>query len=79
MFWFNEKKDQPQQPKDEEPATRGEEGPALEEDTPEEIEKMNKMWLMDKVASLERENEEMKKALQEMATRIALQENMVKH
>ena len=40
----------------------------LEEDTPEEIEAMHKMWPMDKVTSLERENE-MKKALQEMATR----------
>ena len=39
---------------------------------------MHKMWLMDKVASLERENEEMKKALQEMTTRLRLQENMLK-
>ena len=35
------------------------------------------MWLIDKVTSLERENEEMK-AIQEMATRLTLQENMLK-
>ena len=55
-FWFDEKNDQPQQPKeDEEPYTRDDEVPVLEDDTPEEIEAMNKMWLMDKVTSLERE------------------------
>ena len=41
--------------------------------TPEEIEAMNKMWLIDRVTSLGRENEEMKKAIQEMATRLKLQ------
>ena len=55
-FWFNQNKDQPQQPKeDEEPSTRDEEATALEEDTPEEIEAMNKMWMMDRVTSLGRE------------------------
>ena len=78
-FWFEEKKDQPQQPKEDgEPAAEKTEVDVLEEDTPEEIEAMNKMWLMDKVTSLERENEEMKKALQEMATRVQLQEDMLK-
>ena len=78
-FWFEGKKDQPQQPKEaEEPSTRDEGVTVLEEDTPEEIEVMNKMWLMDKVASLEMENEEMKKAHQEMATRVQLQENMLR-
>ena len=51
-FWFEEKKDRPQQPKeDEEPATRDEEVTVLEEDTPEEIEAMNKRWLKDRVTS----------------------------
>ena len=36
------------------------------------------MWPMDKVTSLGRENEEMKKALQEMATRVQLQEDLLK-
>ena len=34
--------------------------------------------MIDKVTSLERENDEMKKGLQEMATRVQLQENMLK-
>ena len=62
-FWFEGEKDQPQQPKEDgEPASEKTEVVVLEEDTPEEIEAMNKMWLIDKVASLERENEEIKKA-----------------
>ena len=78
-FWFEEKKDQPQQPKEDgEPAAEKTEVVVLEEDTPEEIEAMHKMWLIDKVTSRERENEEMKKALQEMTTRLKLQENMLK-
>ena len=78
-FWFEEKKDQPQQPKeDEEPASGKDDVTVVEEDTPEEIETQHKMWLIDKVTSLERENEEMKRALQEMATRVQLQENMLK-
>ena len=39
---------------------------------------MNKMWIMEKVTSMERENEEMKKALEEMATRVGLQESKLK-
>ena len=78
-FWFEEKKDRPQQPKeDQEPSTRDEEVSVFEEDTPEEIEAMKRMWMIDKVTSLERENEEMKKGLQEMATRVQLQEDMLK-
>ena len=66
---MEEKKDQLHQPKDGEPASGEAEVVVFEEDTPEEIAAMNKMWLMDKVTSMERENEEMKKKLQEMATR----------
>ena len=55
-FWIEEKKEQPQPPKgDEEPASGKEEVTVFEEDTPKETEAMNKMWLMDKVTSLERE------------------------
>ena len=79
-FWFNQNKDQPQQPKeDQEPATGETEVTVLEEDTPEEIETQNKMWLMEQVTSLEREKEEMKRGLQEMATRVQLQESLLKH
>ena len=68
-FWFNQKKDQPQHG-EEEPAPREEKEVALEEDTPEEIEARNKMWLIEKVTTLERENGEMKKSLRETTTRI---------
>ena len=43
-FWFEEKKDQPQQPKeDEEPASGKDDVTVVEEDTPEEIETQHKM------------------------------------
>ena len=79
-FWFNEKKDQPEQPAKEgqEPAPEEEQVVPLEEDTKEEIEERNKMWLMEKVTTLGRENEEMKNALQELTTRISLQDSGMK-
>ena len=78
-FWFNEKKDQPeQQTEPQEPAPEVDQVAPFEEETQEEIDERNKMWLIEKVTSLERENEEMKKVLQEMATRVQLQENMLK-
>ena len=49
--------------------------PVMSEDDPEEVETGQKMWLVEKVTSLENQNEELKRALQEMATRLALQEN----
>ena len=78
-FWFNEKKDQPEhQTEPQEPAPGEDQVTPFEEETQEEIDERNKMWLIEKVTSLERENEEMKKVLQEMATRVQLQENMLK-
>ena len=79
-FWFNEKKDLPEQPAKEgqEPAPEEEQVVPSEEDTKEEIEERNKMWLMEKVTTLGRENEEMKNALQELTTRISLQDSGMK-
>ena len=60
-FWVEEKSPQTSQ----EPERRDDE-PALEvidgmrEDTPEEVEAAKKMWLNEKVTSLEKENEEMR-------------------
>ena len=45
----------------------------MQQDTPEEIEAMNKMWLVEKVKELEKENEEMKAKIQEMEAKIAQQ------
>ena len=47
----------------------------MSEDDPEEVETGQTMWLVEKVTSLENQNEELKRALQEMETRLALQEN----
>ena len=49
----------------------------MSEVDPGEVEKGKKMWLSEKVTSLERENGEMKTALQEMRARIELQERMI--
>ena len=74
--WFNEKNDQTQHQTDPQEPSPGEDQVApLEEETQEEIDERNKMWLIEKVTSLEKENEELKKALQEMTTRIALQDS----
>ena len=47
----------------------------MSEDDPEERETGQKTWLVEKVTSLEKENGELKGALREMETRLALQEN----
>ena len=47
----------------------------MSEDDPEDVETGQRMWLVEKVTSLENQNEELKRALQEMETRLALQEN----
>ena len=46
----------------------------MSEIDPGDEEKGKKMWLSEKVTSLEKENEELKKALQEMEAKIELQE-----
>ena len=75
----------PQQPEGEggeESTTEGvddqsvtEDDPGISEDDPEERETGQKMWLMDKVTSLEEENGELKKELHEVWTRLSIQEN----
>ena len=85
-YWFKEKNPEPpqQQPEggeesvtEDDPAT---EVPAtgMSEDDPEEMETGQKMWLVEKVTTLEKENGELKKALHEMETRLAIQENVMK-
>ena len=45
----------------------------MQQDTAEEIETMNKMWLVEKVTALEKENCEMKAKIQELEAKIAQQ------
>ena len=52
-----------------------EDDPGISDDDPEERETGQKMWLMDKVTSLEKENGELKKELHEVWTRLSIQEN----
>ena len=50
----------------------------MSEDDREEREIAFKMWLSDKVTSLETENAELKKTLQDMEARLTLQENAMR-
>ena len=50
----------------------------LSEEDPEERETREKMWLAEKVTSLEKENEELKASLQAIETRLATQENLAR-
>ena len=50
----------------------------MSEDDPKEREIGQKMWLAETVTSLEKENGDLKMALQEMETRLATQENMAR-
>ena len=52
--------------------------PKMSEVDPQEIETGHKMWLSEKVTTLEKENTELKKALQEMETRLSTQENLAR-
>ena len=54
------------------------ETPAMSEVAPEEIETGQKMWMNEKITSLEKENAELRRALQEMETRLAFQENVAR-
>ena len=78
--WFKEKNHQHRQHRHQDNAatqqevdTALEEDAGMHEDTPEEIEAMNKMWLAEKVTSLEKENEGLKTKVQEMEVMIAQQ------
>ena len=52
--------------------------PKMSEVDPQEIETGHKMWLSEKITSLERENAELKMALQEMEARLSTQENIAR-
>ena len=82
--WLKEKTPQPpqvqNQERDEDSATEEENPtpvdddatvvePGMQQDTPEEVEAMNKMWLIEKVTELEKENGELKRVLQEKETK----------
>ena len=74
-FWFGEKDHQPQQGLPEETndhQTQGN-GDDMQEDTTEERRSEQMDALTEKVASLEKENGELKKAIQELDAKMALQ------
>ena len=85
-FWFKEMTpESPQLPKEEEDdktateeavaeSTTEEVIPVMSEVDPEERETGHKMWLSQKITSLEKENEDLKRALQEIGTTLSLQE-----
>ena len=90
-FWFKEKKPEPpQQPPEGEGgdesvtedvidgSTTEDLASEMSEVDPEEVETGQKMWLVEKVTSLENENRELKMALQEMETRLATKENVAR-
>ena len=90
-FWFKEKKPEPpQQPPEGEGgdesvtedvidgSTTEDLASEMSEVDPEEVETGQKMWLVEKVTALEKENGELKMALQEMESRLATQENVVR-
>ena len=52
--------------------------PRMSEVDPQEIETGQKMSMSEKITSLEKENTELKRALQEIETRLALQENVAR-
>ena len=83
-----QRQQQPEEKGDDEPTTEdaGDESttevdpvtevvPGMSEDEPDEREPGQKMWLVDKVTTLEKENGELKRALQELETRLAVQES----
>ena len=61
-----------------EQAVTVEENHGVEEVPPEEIQTERMMWLAEKVTSLQNENVEMKRVIQEMEAKIALQESVMK-
>ena len=63
---------------DEENDRTAEEDPGMNLDTPEEIETRHKMWLMEKITTLEKENEGMRAKIQEMEAKITQQEEATK-
>ena len=79
-FWFEGKPvPQPQERQEEGNDQTPEQPSGMQVVDPEETQTNYAMWLEQKIVSLEKEKDEMKIAHQEMATRIGLQENMLKH
>ena len=87
-FWFKEKPEPPQQAPEGEGGDETVTEDVVDESTtedldsemsevdPEETEMGHKMWLVEKITALEKENGELKRVLQEMETRIATLENI---
>ena len=78
-FWLLDKPPQPQQTEgkvDDHPTP--EEEAAMQQDTPEERRTMRMMALVERIATLEKENVELKGVNQEMEAKAALQENTIK-
>ena len=81
IFWFCEKPSpHPQERQDvgdDQPIQEAEDG-GMQEDTPEEKQKMEMTGLEERIAALERENGELKNTLREMEKMIVQQENTTK-
>ena len=87
-FWFSKKTPEPPQTQNQEKdksvtetedeSITEEVDPGVDEVTQDEIQTEKMMWLVEKATSLEDENKELKRALQEMEAKLALQENAVK-
>ena len=73
IFWFVE---EPQPPQDQEgrddQPTPEKESPAMDEARPDEVQTERTMWMSERVMTLQNENEELKKTVQEMAPKIQL-------
>ena len=79
-MWLAEKTPNPPQTVevgDDQPIQESEDG-GMQEDTPEEKHAMEITGLEERITSLERENGELRNALQEMARVVAQQDNAVK-
>ena len=76
-FWPKERKPHSQQePDDDESAAEA--ADAMEVEAPEEMHVQQMMWLCEKVATLEKVNDEMKRMIGEMEAKIAAQEEAKK-
>ena len=78
-FWLLDKPPQPQEAgaKADDNPTPGEDA-AMQHDTAEERNAMHMMALVERITTLERENGELKRVIQEMEAKTALQENAIK-
>ena len=77
-FWFREKDQQPQQKLGGDDHPTHEKDEDMQEDTPEERRSEQLDALTERVTSLEKENGELKKAVQEMQAKMTLQANAIR-